>query len=227
MVPAPVQPHRQTDGQTSCSSAARAGPPTAIPPPSLSTRRYLMLEGGRMDSTPVLCVPSPLVAMVRISTTGDQGTRPADRVQSLVPREAAMWVEAGHSTSRAKRETGACSAPPRHPLLPLAVWERALSKPSLHTSHTASVLSRITLTHPGAGSSRLNPVLPEPRVSPIQRLKHHSRNLKHFQNQIIKNVQDISDPTIDLDSYQFMAIIWSLLCDMHSIFYSTDTILEF
>lgn len=65
-----------------------------------------------MDSTPGLCVPSPLVAMVRISTTGDQDTRPVDRVQSLVPREAAMWVEAGHSTSRAKRETGACSAPP-------------------------------------------------------------------------------------------------------------------
>lgn len=32
VVPAPVQPHRQTDGQMSCSSAARAGPPTAIPP---------------------------------------------------------------------------------------------------------------------------------------------------------------------------------------------------
>ena len=107
---------------------------------------------------------------------------------------------------------------------PPVVWvgegarERALSKPSLHTSHTASVLSRITLTHPGAGSSHLNPVLPEPRVSLIQRLKHHSRNLKHFQNQTIKNVHVISDPTIDLDSYQFMAIIWPLLCDMHSIF---------
>lgn len=86
--------------------------PLLLSPSSLSTRRYLMLEGGMMDSTPGLCVPSPLVAMVRISTTGDQDTRPVDRVQSLVPREAAMWVEAGHSTSRAKRETGACSAPP-------------------------------------------------------------------------------------------------------------------
>ena len=52
-----------------------------------------MLEGGRMDSTPVLCVPSPPVAMVRVLTTGDQGTRSSVRVQSLVPREAAMWVE--------------------------------------------------------------------------------------------------------------------------------------
>lgn len=46
-----------------------------------------------MDSTPVLCVPSPPVAMVRVLTTGDQGTRSSVRVQSLVPREAAMWVE--------------------------------------------------------------------------------------------------------------------------------------
>ena len=40
-----------------------------------------------------LCVPSPPVAMVRVLTTGDQGTRSSVRVQSLVPREAAMWVE--------------------------------------------------------------------------------------------------------------------------------------
>ena len=110
VVPAPVQPHRQTDRCTVLVLHTQA--PLLLSPPSLSTRRCLMLEGGRMDSTPVLCVPSPLVAMVRILTTGDQGTRSSDRVQSLVPREAAMWVEAGHTTRRAQRETGACSAPP-------------------------------------------------------------------------------------------------------------------
>lgn len=47
--------------------------PLLLSPPSLSTRLCLMLEGGRMDSTPVLCVPSPLVAVVRILTTGRPG----------------------------------------------------------------------------------------------------------------------------------------------------------
>lgn len=70
-----------------------------------------------MDSTPVLCVPSPLVAMVRISTTGDQGTGhdrvPEPGTPAKLPcgwRQATVLVE--------QRERLELSAPPRHPSSP-------------------------------------------------------------------------------------------------------------